>query len=70
MMLCRRLLSWRDSSDQDGWSRPDVISSLLLVSVVFVAWWALGLVFGPVWLAVTRREHSLVKDGWSTRDEP
>jgi hypothetical protein len=68
MMPRHRVKSWLESGQQDGLARPEITPALLLVSGMYVAWWVLGLVFGPVWLALTRRDHAMVDDAWSTGD--
>ena len=69
-MRWRRALPWLSPSDRHGSARPDIRSSLLLVSLLYVIWGMLGLVLGPVWLAVTGRNPDVLDEWWSVGDEP
>jgi exopolysaccharide biosynthesis WecB/TagA/CpsF family protein len=55
-------------SDHDSWDRPGETASLLLIGGACLAWWAAGLILGPVWLAARKDEPELTDGTWPSGD--
>ena len=55
-------------ADRDSWTQPGSTAALLLSSVVWVLWWAVSMIVGPIRLSIRRHEDGMTDEIWDSGD--
>ena len=57
-----------EAADRDAWTLPGSSAALRLTCVVWVLWWAVSIIVGPIRLSMGRREDGMTDEVWGSGD--